>query len=431
MASMKTNASARKDLPRLAVVGAAFVLPLITILLFWLFLEDSYKINESTDYIYFYEPVAHNILEGRGFILDRGPAIQYPPGYPVILAALIGTAKFWNINHQSLLSIFILACMALSSFFLFLIARSISSPRTAILTCLIWITYPFTLWLTKQPNSEIPFFLAFYGGFLILWLTVIDQTQNYHRYLICGVIFGLAMLIRPMGIGLGLIGCLIILFVKTEVRARIRIIFAGMMLVGNLLCVLPWEIWVYSKTGKWVLLSSGDTPSVVDGLTFALPDQRSRKLVPVPDDVKQLMERIQMKRIRSTKDIIGVIGEEFLEHPWSTAKLFAIKAARSWYGTDSRRLESEILLVQLPYLLVLIFAASKCWKHGGRPRKLVISTGLVILYFWMMTTLVNSQLRYMTPAIGLSFVILAGVPYSSTAKAGNKVDQTVNVPASA
>lgn len=49
------------------------------------------------------------------------------------------------------------------------------------------------------------------------------------------------------------------------------------------------------------------------------------------------------------------------------------------------------------------------WRAGGKSRELIFGLGLTLLYFWGMTVLTLSILRYLTPIIGLSFVLLPGL----------------------
>jgi hypothetical protein len=83
------------------------------------------------------------------------------------------------------------------------------------------------------------------------------------------------------------------------------------------------------------------------------------------------------------------------------AKLLTLKAARSWYGTDSGRYENGIMLLQILFSVPVLWGSLVCWKQGGIARHLAIVVWALVLYFWAMTILVFSMLRYMVPAIGL------------------------------
>src|SRR5260370_35650674 len=113
--------------------------------------------------------------------------------------------------------------------------------------------------------------------------------------------------------------------------------------------------------------------------------------------------------LRWLGDIAAIMSKELLIRPVAVVKLFLLKAVRSWYGTDSRRLETPLMLLQLMYLAVILWATKGSWKLGGTARKLTVSVWLIVFYFWGMTIGALSISRYMLPAMGLVFVLLPQV----------------------
>lgn len=81
--------------------AAVFLGTIALILLFWAILPESYRVNESTDYTGFYEPVAMNLIQGKGLSLHGELATRYPPGYPMILAGAFQIADWTNISHSN------------------------------------------------------------------------------------------------------------------------------------------------------------------------------------------------------------------------------------------------------------------------------------------------------------------------------------------
>jgi hypothetical protein len=66
------------------------------------------------------------------------------------------------------------------------------------------MSHPFALWLTKQPNSELPFMVVFYGGLCLFW-NALSRHLPARNLFLCGVVFGLALLICSRAIGIGLV----------------------------------------------------------------------------------------------------------------------------------------------------------------------------------------------------------------------------------
>lgn len=220
---------------------------------------------------------------------------------------------------------------------------------------------------------------------------------------------GLAMLIRAVAIGAGVVMGAIIWLVARRLRVRLRLFLIAMLLLGNFVAILPWEGWVYFRTGKIIPLSTGGV--LRDGLTFAVAPWSWRRGVRVPPDVELLMKDIyaHYDELQSFRDVVLFMVGELRRRPLVVAKLYIIKAARSWYGTDSQRFETLTLLIQIPYLLLILGGTITAWKLGGAVRQLAISIWLMVLYFWGVDTMFTSILRYTVPVMGLLFIIM---PYS-------------------
>jgi Dolichyl-phosphate-mannose-protein mannosyltransferase len=369
------------------------------------------RLNENDDYKGFYEPVARNVIAGHGFTSTDGtPALRYPPGYPLLLASLFRLSDFLHISEETILSTFILISMGSSSVFVFLLARSVWGARSALVSSLVWMTYPVTLWLTKQPNSEIPFLVVFYGGFCLFWHALLGKRRAWPVFFLVGLLAGFAMLIRPIAVGIGLLMGATLWVVDREVTVRFRAFLVMMVLLGNLVAILPWQTWVYSVTGKVVVLSWGGVPSIRDGLTFGVAQTSTgyRQTVNVPQDVTTLMQDILVhsNEMRSLGGVVAVMTDKLRTQPLTVVQLFGVKAARSWYGTDSGRFELQIMLIQAPYLVLILWGGVCAWRQGGIAKQLTICVCLMLLYFWGMTVFALSILRYMAPMIGLSFILL-------------------------
>ena len=96
-------------------------------------------------------------------------------------------------------------------------------------------------------------------------------------------------------------------------------------------------------------------------------------------------------------------------------KLIAMKAARSWYATDSGRFQIPILAIQLVTMGLILLSTRAAWTSGGPQRLLACGIWGVIAYFWGMTVLVLSIARYMVPAIGLAFLLLPALLFDNAA----------------
>lgn len=405
VASLAQRLERRSAPVGLAVAAVAVLLTL----LFWVLLPEQLRANTNSDYRNFYEPVARNILAGEGLTTADGrPALRYPPGYPLLLAAVFGIAGALGVPDLVALAIFTLLCVALSAALVYVIARMLWGPLPAAIAGLLWMTYPPVLWSTKQPNSETPFSVCFYAGVAIFWYTYSRRTRSWPLYLAAGVCIGCSMLIRPLALSIPPALALFVLLGRAQPGGLLRLGLVGALLVGCALPVLPWQGWMYAQSGTWHLLSSGGPSSMRDGLTFAV-DRRDRRVGnPVPSDVLATMERLRERggEMRSFGSVVRIVGEELARDPPAVLKLLAIKAMRSLYAMDSERYDTLSILMQCFYLGLIGFGAWHAWRGGGLPRDYVLMTGLLLLGFWGITFLVLSILRYTAPMIALALTLV-------------------------
>lgn len=319
-----------------------------------------------TDYETFYRPVGESIARGDGLRLPGGePAVRYPPGFPLLVATQL-PPRLLNA-----------LAMTGSAVLLFLIARGMAGERAGWIAAALWALYPPNWALLAAPFSEPSFSFLLY---LALWLHGRDRGWS------TGLALGLAMLIRPIAILLPLV------FLTRRQALPI--------LAACLLTILPWEIWAYQQTGRWIPLATSGAETLLDGLMLASNDRKGyRGPVALPDAARQVSLEVEAhaRELQSPPDVAAFL---LRQDPAGVTQLMAVKALRTWYATDSGRL--EILLLALQAVIVALAAAS--WRRARRPDWRLLA---VIVYFWAMTVAAYSMLRYMLPAMGLVLALAA------------------------
>jgi hypothetical protein len=269
------------------------------------------------------------------------------------------------------------------------------------------MTYPFGLWMTRQPSSDLPF-MAVLCAAIWLWVTTLASSpRTAGRFFLVGLAIGFAMLMRPIAIGLGGGLALLTWLGLRERAAGTRTAAVAMILAGNLLVIAPWEIWVYQKTSSVIPLSTAGLPAIRDGLTFAVRD-KGRAGVWVPEDVRSVMTVFNSRysELTSFGAVAAIIRQQLRERPMGVVKLYLVKVARSWYGTDSQRFDRPILFVQLFYLAALVWCARLAWRRPGWPRQALVGIACLVVYFQVMNLVGLTLLRYSVPVIGLTMVLL-------------------------
>lgn len=377
----------------------------------WLFLVllrnvgPSQQLVPGTDYLTFYEPVANNILQGKGVTIGGELGLRYPPGYPVILAIIFGLSHLLGIDKLGLIVVFNVLMAAGATCFLFLIVNSIFNKKIALISSFLWLSYPFWLWFLKNPNTEVPFILLLYSG-VWLYLSAIKK-ERIGLIFLSGIILGLASLIRPIAFLLPFLLAISVFYLLKESARSQRFIAALIFLIGSIMAVLPWEGYVLAKTGQIIPLSGSGPTAIVDGLTFAVKPGAGGDQAVFSNDIMVLMERAKTENLTSLSEISRFLFQEFTKRPLALMKLIGWKMVRSWYATSQMWWETKILLLQLIYLIPGLFGIFYLVRKCKDKIREIIFLLSIVFYFWLMTVLALSILRYMVPAMGIVMIFSA------------------------
>jgi hypothetical protein len=394
----------RFQLSRSEALAFAVVLPAVVITVLWLIATPGFLTSGDSFAAYApdYKKQVDDLLDGKGF-----ESFYYPPLFPLALAGIQRISAFAGVSSGLLGGLFLCSLAILGSLLVFLIAESLFGHRLAILPVAGWCVYPVFLRMWMQPLSATPFTVLLLASALIMTKCARHRRPPIMVFGSVGVVLGLAMLIRPIGLGLGCVFAVVIFSKKETWSLRVRAAGATAMLTAQILAIAPWESYVFRRTGQIVPLSTAGTGAILDGLTYAV-DPSENRAVSVPTNVRHLQERIYDG---SYTDLTGVgsialfLIQESRRDPIAVTGLFAIKAARAWYGTDSGRLDGWVLGLQSAVVPVLIVALWSGWQSGGPARDFAALAGLSVLYFWSMTTISLSIVRYMVPALALIIVL--------------------------
>lgn len=390
---------------------------------------------DNSDYRTFYKPVAESILAGKGTTLQDQAAVRYPPGFPLLIAGALGVTRMVSISDTYGETGLSLLAFAVSSVLLFVIAELIHGTEWALVSYGLWICCPWALYLTSKPLSDIPFCCLLFAVFYLLCRAVQRHQLDNTRALLVGLLVGSSMLIRPIGLLLGpIVVAFVWLFAGIDPLRR-RIASGLLIIVGTTIPVLPWETYVYVRSHRIILLSTGSIPSIRDGLVFASNGhlKRYRNEISAPARAQQVSLDVSKSYSILTSDraVLQFLLSEVRQNPVGVLELYALKAGRSWYGSDAQQQDSRVLVIQTVLLPILLVGALGTWSLGGYYRRYAIMSLLLVLYFWAMTILALSILRYMVPAIGLLLVLVPGwrtYLYGRARSPEGAVVQPTNVP---
>lgn len=383
---------------------ALFLGQLLVLVVFRLMIPADLAVNESTDFRLFYQPVGERLADGGGLevVAPGVPALRYPPGYPVVLAATFTVGDALGVDRDDVIMPMTLLLTSVAGVLLHLVTRRVFDRRLAWVTSVLWIAYPLTLWTAKQPNSEIPFMVALYAAVLVFLPVVVEGSSTGRRLLASGALLGAAAAIRPAGLML-LPALALVTWFRLD-GAWVRRALLCLALVGGFL--VPVGIasaWMSSAGGTPVLLSDSPDLNVIDGLSLAVTSPQEAEDLPMTGDMRTLVVDAWEREDELGRE--GTLGDYLRqvarEHPAALAELVVYKAARSWYGTETFRYEGLILALQA-VLLALVAVGGVCaHRRDGPARGYLVLAAALTVASWISAIAALSIVRYLVPALGL------------------------------
>ncbi len=189
-----------------------------------------------------YVVLAKSLATGQGYrwlnLPDAPVATHFPPGYPVVLAALWKVVPQFpaNVLLFKIVNAAFLALAAVGSA-IFARRRLGLSDATAVALTLAGVVAVPTLHLSTQVLSE-PLFLALLLPTLLVAEHVVETDARAVDVALLGLMVGILTLVRTQGIAVA--GATGIVLLLRPGRARHAALFA----VVALLAMGPWQIWV-------------------------------------------------------------------------------------------------------------------------------------------------------------------------------------------
>jgi 4-amino-4-deoxy-L-arabinose transferase-like glycosyltransferase len=396
--------SKRKTLLLLSSAAIAIVSHVV----FLLVLPSAWQRNQEPDFTKYYEPVAQTLAAGGGFVIDSKPALLYPLGFPLMYAATFRIADALHIARSTGLKILEALLSAFSGVLVCLLALLILSWKVAFLASAVWSTYPFHLWLSKQPDSTSAVSLLLLLGVFIF----LKWSVNGHRSLVygplTGLVIGISALVKPITIGLPAVIAGIAWICVVRCRARQRALFSVSLIIAYMLLISPWELWARSMSGKWIPLCTNGPNVLIDGVTLGAV--RGLDLGWIPPGAKAITQDAigHYSELKSPGSIASFLLAKARAEPIGIAELVVTKAARSWYGSESRTFETWVLVIQVFYLPFIVLGAREMSGGDRQQRNFLLIVTATTLYFWAMTTFVGLPLlRYLVPPISLVLIFAA------------------------
>ena len=179
-------------------IGYSIIVNSIILAVFIFLLPSSFQNNENRDYINEYNPIALNIINSKSYnyydstycnetceVDIHFSHLRRPPVFPIFIAFSHKLSSLINVNQYDLLICLQYLLHIVSSMFIYLMYLTwFHKYKIAFFASILWTSYPLTLYLLKQPNSEVifNFLLAFFALLFSISLKNNDYLKGYILY---------------------------------------------------------------------------------------------------------------------------------------------------------------------------------------------------------------------------------------------------------
>jgi len=200
-----------------------------------------------------YDKLAWNLAQGNGYsACNEPPYIKdsyRPPLYPLFLASI------YRIFGHNQLPVRIIQGLVdtLSCFIFYLIARRVFGYRIGLISLLLVVFFPFTIYYVGAVQTETVFTLLM--ATIILIALIAFESNDWKWPLLVGLIIGITTLCRTTTLALPVF--LFISFFVTHDNKRTAVMKTAYVIIGTILAISPWTIRNYQAFGKFVPVAPG------------------------------------------------------------------------------------------------------------------------------------------------------------------------------
>ena len=299
----------------------------------------------------------------------------------VVVIALYRLLSFDNFTVTQL---FTTAVFSLAAPLTYLLVRRITRNNlAAAIVAVLVIFWPPYIYYGNSLYSEttaLPMFTAF----LLLLprgsILAVSPDGSWRRWVGCGVLLGLCMLIRPMY--LIFVPFAVLIVVLEELRWATALRHVGVFLAGCAIVLLPWSIYMSSHTGVPILVSANGGETISGGLnprlvehgyqTVTTPDGRVTwtgpgKWLSIYDSGYLSLAEQKLPYVEQDKLLKQRTLSWISQHPAETFYLQAAKLLYMW-GFYPLRFDKQTLLGSLPTILALVLSIASLlrFRHYSR-----------------------------------------------------------------
>lgn len=349
-----------------------------------------------------YLEIARNILQGNGFVFNQTPTAFVSPLYPLYLSiclAIFGENILWASVLQCIFSSATCVLIALTT------ARLFNKNVGLIAGIIAALYYELILWNSSQLLTE-PLYTFFLAAAIYATVRGIgNETRKILYFIVAGVGFGLAGLVRPLGFPIAVSATffLIIVFLlkKQKYWRHALLIFFCCFLT-----MLPWGIRNYYTMNHFTILS------LEGGHVFWLGNNPEYDRFEHPDFTKwggytlmfnNFPEEVKGKtEVEQNLVFSQAAWQHIFAHPFNFVRRGFHKTWNMWRPTFSRSSVKNLLISWTIYPALLLLSLSGIWLALKKRFMRAETIGAGVLVWILFTNLlihfaITGEIRFRVP----------------------------------
>ena len=185
---------------------------------------------------------AREIAAGRGMTepLTQAPTAYYPPGYPWFLGIITWASKPFTDEPWLVAGLVQAVLGAVSIGLVGFVAKRLAGPVAGLVAAVVFALYPNLVFHTGALLGETLYNALFLAFLALLLSRPWNAEFGTARILGCGVLLGLAVMVRP--ISLAVIPVVVLCWLWSRKDYRVTFRFTVVLLIGVVGCIVPWTI---------------------------------------------------------------------------------------------------------------------------------------------------------------------------------------------
>lgn len=319
----------------------------------------------------------------------------WSPLYPFIVALLseiISNVEFAG-RFISIL------CGSLLIFPVYYLARYNISRKVAVISTLLLALNPIFSYLSTYAATESLYTFLSVSGILFAWSAL--KGRSVLKGCIAGIVFALAYLTRPEGVGFVIIYCLIIAFLslrnfilKGKEKYLRTVVF---FLLGFIITVVPYLVYLHNETGEWTISAKGKALQQAGAVVFIGKNEEGFNYRLLSEDNERLLidkmfhegDFLQSERNRG-KPVINV-----------TLPLLVKKYLSNLYKISKIIVPDVIPLILFIFLILGLF--TDVWSKERMGFEFFLLS--FICFFWfIIVPLFHISERYFIPLLPVCYI---------------------------